>query len=177
MPHHVVLWTCPPTCCKYSEHVHLPAASTLNMTMHLPAASTPNMTTYLLQVLRTWPPTCYKYSEHDHLPATSTPQKKESRRKPTINTSPVMDPTAIPAMAPADKPSRAVVSGDRLVAVGRETWIQSILPLSRGLRSHSSPKRMALSKLSIAFLTLCTVYEWKIHTLTVNWVGLRTRLK
>ena len=39
-----------------------------------------------------------------HVPARSTPQKT-SRRKPTINTSPT---TAIPAMAPGDKPGRAV---------------------------------------------------------------------
>ena len=52
--------------------------------------------------------------EHVHIPATSIPQKKTSRKKPTINTSPTMVPTAIPAMAPGDKPGRAV---------GRERWI------------------------------------------------------
>ena len=60
----------------------------------------------------------YKSSEHVHLPATSTPLKRTNRKKPTINTSPVMVPTAIPAMAPGDS---AVVSGDKLVAVGGET--------------------------------------------------------
>ena len=33
----------------------------------------------------------------------------------------MMVPTAIPAMAPADKPGSAVVSGGKLVAVGEET--------------------------------------------------------
>ena len=46
--------------------------------------------------------------EHVHIPATSIPQKKTSRIKPTINTSPTMVPTAIPAMAPEDKSGRAV---------------------------------------------------------------------
>ena len=42
-------------------------------------------------------PTCYEYS-----------QNKIRRRKPTINTSPMMVLTAIPAMAPGDKQGRAV---------------------------------------------------------------------
>ena len=40
------------------------------------------------------------------------------RSTQTINTSPMMVPTAIPAMAPEDKPGRAVVTG--VVAVGEE---------------------------------------------------------
>ena len=59
------------------------------------------------------------YTEHVHVPATSTPQKKTSRRMQTITTSPMTVPTAIPAMAPGDKPGRAVVTG--VVAVGEES--------------------------------------------------------
>ena len=51
-----------------------------------------------------------------YVPATSTPQKKKSRRMQIINTSPMMVPIAIPAMAPEDKPGRAMVTGG--VAVG-----------------------------------------------------------
>ena len=58
--------------------------------------------------------------ENVHIPATSIPQKKTSRRKPTINTRPTMIPTAIPTMAPGDKPGRAVATGDKREAVGRE---------------------------------------------------------
>ena len=68
--------------------------------------------------INTSPDTPFK---HVNIPATTTPQKKTSRRKPTINTNPVMVPTAIPAMAPGDKPSkpgRAVVTGGNCVAVG-----------------------------------------------------------
>ena len=52
-------------------------------------------------------------NEHVKIPARSTPQKIR-KRKPTINTSPMMVPTAIPTMAPGDKSGRAV---------GRERWI------------------------------------------------------
>ena len=51
-------------------------------------------------------PTLTHFSEHVHIPATSTPQKKTSRRKPIINTTPTVVPT-IPAMTPGDKPGRA----------------------------------------------------------------------
>ena len=54
-----------------------------------------------------------------YVPVTS---KKISRRKPTINTSPMIVPTAIPAMAPGDKPGRAMVAGG--VAVGGEVRFQ-----------------------------------------------------
>ena len=57
--------------------------------------------------------------EHVHIPATSIPQKKTSRKKPTITTNPTMVPTAIPAMTPGDKPGRAVVTGGKRVAVRR----------------------------------------------------------
>ena len=67
--------------------------------------------------INTSPDTPFK---HVNIPATTTPQKKTSKKKPTINTSPVMVPTAIPAMAPADKLGRAVVSGGKLVAGGGE---------------------------------------------------------
>ena len=40
----------------------------------------------------------------------------------TINTNPMMVPTAIPAMAPGDKPGRAVVTGG--VTVGGEIQFQ-----------------------------------------------------
>ena len=46
-------------------------------------------------------------NEHVEIPARSTPQKIR-KRKPTINTSPMMVPTAIPTMAPGDKSGRAV---------------------------------------------------------------------
>ena len=57
-------------------------------------------------------------SENIHVPATSIPQKKTSRRKPTINTSPMMVPTGMPAIAPGDKPGRVVVTGGECVTVG-----------------------------------------------------------
>ena len=76
-----------------------------------------------------------------YAPATSTPQKKTSIRMQTINTSPMMVPTAIPAMAPGDKPGRVVVTGG--VAVGREVRFQYTLPLG-----IPEAKRMALSKLT-----------------------------
>ena len=50
-----------------------------------------------------------------HPPVASNSQKITSRRMPTINTSPTMVPTAIPAMAPGD---RVMVTGDKTVAVG-----------------------------------------------------------
>ena len=62
-----------------------------------------------------------------YVPATSNPQKKISRRMQTITTSPMMVPTAIPAMAPGDKPGRVVVTGS--VAVGEEGQFQYTLPL------------------------------------------------
>ena len=46
--------------------------------------------------------------EHVHIPATSIPQKKTSRKKPTIYTRPTKVPTTTPAMTPGDKPGRAV---------------------------------------------------------------------
>ena len=39
---------------------------------------------------------------------------------PTINTSPMMVPTAIPEMVPGDKPGRVMVTGGKSVAVGGE---------------------------------------------------------
>ena len=76
-------------------------------------------------------------SEHVHLPATNTPQKK-SEKKPTINTSPTMVPTAIPAMAPGDKLGRAVVTGS--VAVGGEVRFQYTLPLAMVYSLRWKPK-------------------------------------
>ena len=46
--------------------------------------------------------------EHVHLPATSTLQEKTMKKRATINTSPMMVPTAIPAMAPGDTPGWAL---------------------------------------------------------------------
>ena len=77
-----------------------------------------NLTTILLS---------YNHSEHVYVPATSTPQKKISRRMQTITTSPMMVPTAIPAMAPGDKLGRVMVTGS--VAVGEEAQFQYTLPL------------------------------------------------
>ena len=65
--------------------------------------------------------------QNGYVPATSTPQKKISRRIQTINTSPMMVPTAIPAMAPGVKPGRVVVTGG--VAVREEAQFQYTLPL------------------------------------------------
>ena len=53
-----------------------------------------------------------------HVPATSAPHKMIRRRKPTINTSPMIVPTAIPAVAPGDKLGRVVVTGGKRVTVG-----------------------------------------------------------
>ena len=62
------------------------------------------------------------FSEHVHIPATSIPQKKTSRRKPTINTSPTVVSTTIPAMIPGDKPGRAAcVKSQRQIPVYQST--------------------------------------------------------
>ena len=50
-----------------------------------------------------------------------------------------MVPTAIPAMAPGDKPGRAVVSGGKLVAVGERHEFSISCHLSWGLTS-AAPK-------------------------------------
>ena len=48
------------------------------------------------------------HNEHVHVSATSTPQEKTMKKRATINTSPVMVPTTIPAMAPGDTPGWAL---------------------------------------------------------------------
>ena len=71
-----------------------------------------------------------------YVPATSIPQKKTSSRMQTINTSPMMVPTAIPAMAPEDKSGRVVVTGG--VAVGGEVRFQYTLPLAMCVGSQNN---------------------------------------
>ena len=81
--------------------------------VRVPATSTPQKKT--MKKKPTINTSLYTPLKHVNIPAT---MKKTSKKKPTINKCPVMVPTAIPAMAPGDKPGSPVVTGGNCVAVG-----------------------------------------------------------
>ena len=102
---------------KFEHHVAYLYPNTLCETfvkqVRVPATSIPQKKTMKKKPLYI----LYTPLKHVNIPAT---MKKTSKKKPTINKCPVMVSTAIPAMAPGDKPGRAVVLGGKLVAVGGE---------------------------------------------------------